>query len=219
MSDDGWEPVTDPKELRAVIGGGNGVGKSGLSGQENIEMRQARENNEQGRNIFPALANMYRVAKDYPGGIPQSVYDKARLAVGSENQQAQDSDLFNAYGNKAALAKARLLAPVSNSDIQFLKSTQASPRMRFGNNKQLIGNEFSEASRLYFENAFKQRWGARNGGLNGRDKAGHTYAEDLARAMRSPNVARLMQPPWKRGAPAPQPASGEDDGWHIEKVK
>jgi len=217
MADDGWEPVTDPKELRQVLGGG-GVGKSGLSGQENIEMRQARDNNAGGRDIFHQLANMYSVAKRYPGGIPQATYDKARLAVGSENRQAQDSDLFTAYANKAALAKARLLAPVSNTDIMFLKTTQASPRMRFENNKQLIGDEIENASRAYFQNAFKQRWGARNGGLNGRDKAGHTYAEDLARAMQRPDVRQLMLPPWKRKSAAkPAQPTTHDDGWHIEK--
>jgi hypothetical protein len=193
-----------------------GTGKSGMSGQENMELKQARANNEQGRDVFPALANMYRVAQRYPGGIPQATYDKARLAVGSENRVAQDNDLFNAYANKAALAKARLLAPVSNTDIAFLKSTQASPRFRFENNKELIGQELSNASRAYFENAFKQRWAANNGGLNGTDKNGHSYAEDLARAMKRPDVARLMQPPWKQSQ-QPKPAAG-DDGWHIERV-
>lgn len=180
-----------------------GTGKSGMSGQENMELKQARANNEGGRNIFPALGNMYRVAQRYPGGIPQAAYDKARLAVGSEAAAAQDSDLFNAYANKAALSKARLLAPVSNSDIAFLKTTQANPKFRFENNKELIGQEFSDASRTYFENAFKQRWAAKNGGLNGVDKHGHSYAEDLARAMKNPNIANLFQPPWKRKGAAP----------------
>ncbi|MES2497125.1 MAG: hypothetical protein V4618_13510 [Pseudomonadota bacterium] len=199
--------ITDPSLLSKLetsqLNINGGQGKSGMSGQENMELKRARENNEGGRNIFPALANMYRVAKRYPGGIPQATYDKARLAVGSEAEAAQDSDLFSAYANKSALSKARLLAPVSNTDIEFLKSTQANPKFRFENNKALIGEEFSDASRAYFTNAFKQRWAARNGGLNGQDKQGRSYAAALADALRKPGIQQLMQPPWKRAGAKP----------------
>lgn len=177
------------------LGGG---GKSGLSGVENKEMVDARKANQDGRDIFPALAGMYRVASRYPGGIPQAVYDKARVSTGSEAQTAQDYDLFNAYSKRAGIAQAKLLAPVSNTDLQALIEAGANPKFRFGNNQELIGLEYKKAAQKYFDNALKQRFGTRYGGTNARGPGGKSYAEVLSEAMRRPEVVRLLTPPWQR---------------------
>jgi len=179
-----------------IPGGGGKAGK--MSAQESPELSRARENNEQGRDIFPALAETYRVAQRYPGGIPQNVIDKVRKGVGSDDPVAQDYQLFDTLAGRAALAKLKLFAPVSNAEFPIAKSIGANPVLKFDNNKQIIGQDFSNASRAYFQNAFKQRWAAKNGGLNGRDKQGHSYAEDLSRVMRQPGIQNLMQAPWKR---------------------
>ena len=189
-----------------TLGTGAGGGKSGMSGVENRELVDAREANQQGRDIFPALAEMYRVAKRYPGGIPQAVYDKARLATGSTNQTAQDSDLFSALATKAGISQARLLAPVSNTDLQALIRSGANPRLRFGNNQKLIGMQYSNAARQYFDNALKQRFAARAGGTNV-PLNGKSYGEVAAAAMRRPEVRNAVAPPWNRTA-----AKGDKNG-------
>jgi hypothetical protein len=188
---------------------GGGGGKSGMSGVENKELVQAREANQAGRDIFPALAETYRVAKRYPGGIPQATYDKARLAVGSEAAPAQDSDLFNALATKAGIAQARLLAPVSNTDLQALVRSGANPRLRFENNRQLIGMQYSNAARQYFDNALKQRFAAKTGGTNV-PLNGKSYGEVLSEAMRRPEVRNLVTPPWlRKGAPKKGDKNGD----------
>lgn len=205
--------VTDPALLSALetsqLNINRGDGKGGFSGAENREMADARENNEKGRNVFPNLAKVYAVAARYPGGNPNAVLAKGMLGIGSNEPQYQDYKLFEKYATRAAISKAKLLG-TNPTDKDFAKSYMAgaTPEDRFRNNREIIGQDFSEASRNYFTNAFKQRWAARNGGLNGRDANGHTYVEDLARAMQNPNIANLMQPPWRRkgAAQAEKPA-------------
>lgn len=191
------------------LGTGAGGGKSGMSGVENKELVNAREANQTGRDVFPALAETYRVAQRYPGGIPQAVYDKARLATGSKAQPAQDFDLFNALANKAAIAQARLLAPVSNTDIGLLIKSGPNPRMRFENNRKLIGMQYSNAARQYLDNGLKQRFAARAGGTNV-PLNGKSYSEVLAETMRRPEVASLITPPWlRKGAPKKGDKNGD----------
>jgi hypothetical protein len=217
-----WQEVVDPNEMRQVlgvsgmnklsgIGTGSGGGKSGMSGVENKELVTAREANQTGRDAFPALAETYRVAKRYPGGIPQAVYDKARLAMGSEATPAQDYDLFNALSSRAGIAQARLLAPVSNTDLQTLIRSGPNPRLRFENNKKLIGMNYSNAARQYFDNALKQRFSARAGGTNV-PLNGKSYAEVLAAAMKRPEVRNLIAPPWDRKDAAPKKGDRNGDG-------
>jgi hypothetical protein len=193
------------------MGQAAGGGKSGMSGVENRELVQAREANQTGRDVFPALAETYRVAKRYPGGIPQAVYDKARLAVGSEAQPAQDYDLFNALSSRAGIAQARLLAPVSNTDLQTLIRSGPNPRLRFENNQKLIGMNYSNSARQYFDNALKQRFAAKAGGTNV-PLNGKSYAEVLADAMRRPEVRNLITPPWGRKGAAPKKGDRNGDG-------
>jgi hypothetical protein len=182
-----------------------------MSGVENKELVNAREANQTGRDVFPALAETYRVAKRYPGGIPQAVYDKSRLAVGSEAQPAQDYDLFNAMSSRAGIAQARLLAPVSNTDLQTLIRSGPNPRLRFENNQKLIGMNYSNAARQYFDNALKQRFAAKAGGTNV-PLNGKSYAEVLADAMRRPEVRNLVTPPWTRKGAAPKKGDRNGDG-------
>tara|TARA_R110002074_G_scaffold262994_1_gene435111 strand:- start:19321 stop:19962 length:642 start_codon:yes stop_codon:yes gene_type:complete len=188
--DNWWEGLVAPA----------GGGSAKLSGAENVELSKSRAATEAGRDVFPALGAMYRVANRYPGGIPAVAADKVQGMFGASNQQTQDYQLFDTYAKRAAIAKAKLLAPVSNTDIGLMQASGANPTLKFQNNKELIGQEFGNASRQYFEQAFKQRFAARNHGLNGTDKKGRSYAEALADAMRTPLVSNLMQPPWKRRA-------------------
>lgn len=195
-----------------------GGGKSGLSGTESKELASARDKVEAGREAFPLMAQQYRMASRYPGGIPQALYDKARLAVGSENQVAQDSDQFQALTRRQATAQARLLAPVSNYDMQNLMQSGANPRFRKGVNQELLGLDFGKASRAYFEASFRQRFAAQNGGLNGKDKQGRPYAEALAQAYKAPEVQNLMKPPWERQQQGQRSAPSLPKGVTVEEV-
>ena len=205
--DDWWTGLVAPA----------GGGKNDMSGAENTELVKARSALQDSRNMFPALAGMYRVAQRYPGGIPQTVYDKARLAVGSENQTAQDFDLFNAYANRAAISKARLLAPVSNNDMQNLIRSGPNPRFRFQNNQELIGLEFSNTARTHLDNYLKQMWLSRNGGTNSPNKQGQSYEEWRSQIFRNPEIVRQITPPWLRKPAAGKPKA--NDGWSVEEVK
>lgn len=201
-----------------VSGGGQAKG-SGMTAQDRIELSKARQANEDGRNVFHQLANVYRTSQRYPGGIPNNVADSWGAALGFKDKQVQDQQLFRAQAGQAAVGQAKLLAPVSNADFQNLVSFGPNPALRSENNKELIAQRYEEAARRYFENAFKQRWGAKNGGLNGTDKAGRTYAEALSQAMQRPDVANELLFPTKRKpiggpvAPKQQPAAA--GSWSI----
>ena len=218
MTDDGWEDVTDPKELRQVLGASaanGGIPK--LSTDDSKSAREARDANRDGRPVFKALAQTYRLAKRYPGGIPQTVYDKARLSTGSDNQTAQDFDLFRAMNIRAASAKAKLLGVnPTDKDLALTLQSVASPRYRFENNRELIGQDYQAAAQKYFENAFLQRWTQRFGGTNATDAHGRSYAEALSEALRSPEVSRQVTAPWNR-KPIGGPRSASTAGWSVKR--
>lgn len=195
-----------------VLGTGAGGGKSGMSGVENKELVEARSANQQGRDIFPSLAKIYSISKRYPGGIPQAVYDQARLSTGSQNETAQDYELFDKMAYRAGLAKAALLRPVSNVDVVGAVRSGANPRMRFPVNRELIGVDYSNAARQYFDNALKSRFAAKTGGTNV-PLNGKSYDEVLAEAMRRPEVRRLVTPPWlRKSAPKTRGPKGDTNG-------
>lgn len=222
MADDGWEDVTDPSELKKVFGIAGGAPK--LSGAQEQELKDARKANQEGRPVFSALAQTYRLAKRYPGGIPQTKLDEARLATGSEATPAQDFDLFNAMNIRAATAKAKLLgANPTDKDLALTLRSVASPRYRVENNKQLIGMDYEAAAQKYFENAFKQGWISRFGSLNGKDARGQSYSQSLAEAFRRPEAATATTAPWNRkavGGPvaAPRAAAPVDiSGFKVKR--
>lgn len=185
-----------------------GGGKSGMSGAENTELSKAREQNQAGRSVFPALAELYRAAAKYPGGNPNANLSRSLFGLGDYSAQTMDYANFKRMQLRAAIPKAKLLGVnPSNKDMENILKAQASPEDRFVNNRTAIGLDYSEAARKYFENAFKQRWAAQNGGLNGRDKQGHSYAEALQTAFNRPEVRTLITPPWDRQA---VPATNSD---------
>jgi len=174
-----------------------GMGARGAEAQEIVKARQA---NQDGRDTFHNLANIYRTASKYPGGIPNVTVDALGNAVGSKSEDVQNYALFRAQNGQAAISQAKLLAPVSNSDFQNLMSFGPNPGLRFENNKQLIGQAYETAARRYFENAFKQRFAARHGSLEATDAQGRTYPQALANAMARPEVAQELMAPWKRAS-------------------
>lgn len=176
----------------------SGSAKGKMSGAEDRELSNARQANQDGRNVFHQLANLYRTASRYPGGIPNNVADSWGAALGFKGDQVQDQQLFRAQAGQQAVSQAKLLAPVSNSDFQNLVSFGPNPALRFDNNKELIGQRYEDAARRYFENAFKQRWAAKNNGLNGVDAQGRSYADALNAAMTRPDVQQELTAPWKR---------------------
>ncbi len=205
MADDWWSDLV----LTAPAGGG----KAGMSGSESTELSASRKANTDGRQVFPLLAETLRVAGRYPGGNPNAVLSQGMLGVGSNAPQHQDYALFNVMAKKAAIAKAKLLgANPSNRDMQSVLESQASPELRYGNNQKVIGLDYQEAARKYFENTFKQRWAARNGGLNARDKQGRSYPEALDAAFKRPEVKQQTMAPWARnggGTSQPRRISGD----------
>lgn len=206
-----WAEVTDPTEIAVALTSDAGGGKPKISGAENVELVKARQANQGGRDMFPALANMYRVAARYPGGIPQAEYDRARTKVGSQAAKAQDFDLFNIYANRAAIGKARLLAPVSNNDMKMLVKSSANPTLRFQNNQELIGLEYSNGARQYLDNYLKQKWLAKNGGTNTPNARGQSYDEWRSQLFRNPNIVRQITPPWAREPLASKKDAGNAD--------
>lgn len=196
---------------------GDGGGKAKMSGAENKELADARKANQDGRDFFRSLANIYHTAKRYPGGIPTNVADSWGATLGLRGQQVQDQQLFNAQASQAAIGQAKLLAPVSNSDLELLKRAGPNPALRADNNRELIGQQYETGARRYFENAFKQRWAAKNGGLNGQDSQGRSYAQALNDAMARPDVQQELTAPWKRAdwynnPGKAKPATG---GWKV----
>lgn len=196
--------VTDPALLAQLettqnqINRGDGGGGGDLSGVEKKELAAARDKVAAGREYFPLLAQQYRAAETYPGGIPRALYDKTLTKVGSQDPLVQNFDRFNALTKNAASSKARLLSPVSEYDVKFLMEGGANPTYRLPTNQMLLGLDFKKASMAYFESEFRQRFAANNGSLNVKDKQGRSYAQALAEAYKRPEVQNLMTPPWAR---------------------
>ena len=195
-----------------------GMGQRGPEAQEIVDARKA---NTDGRDTFHALANIYRTASKYPGGIPNVAVDAAGNAVGSKSDDVQNYALFKAQAGQAAVGQAKLLAPVSNTDFQNLLSFGPNPSLRFDNNKELIGQSYEKAARRYFENAFKQRYAARHGSLEATDAQGRTYPQALADAMSRPDVAQELMAPWKRAAwySKPKGSAQANDPWANATVE
>lgn len=195
--------MADPWDMdwsgAVVMGSAGGGGKNGMSGAENTELVKARDANQQGRNVFPSLAGMYKVAARYPGGNLNAKLDRGFLGIGSNAPQAQDYGLFDKYALRAAVAQAKLLGTnPTDRDFNVSYKSGATPEDRFGNNQEMIGQDYSKAARNYFDNAMRQRFAARYGGTNAKGPHGQSYAEYLATAMRRPEVQRLITPPWNR---------------------
>lgn len=214
--------MADPWDMdwsgAVVMGSAGGGGKNGLSGAENTELVKARDANQSGRNVFPNLAATLRVASRYPGGNVNATLDKGFLGVGSNAPQAQDYALFKKYAMRAAVAQAKLLGTnPTDRDFKVSYESGATPEDRYGNNKEIIGQDYSKAARNYFDNAMRQRFATRYGGTNGKGPNGESYSEYLANAMRRPEVQRLIAPPWQRGKSAAKPQASAVAGGDLHQ--
>lgn len=206
------QTATNPKTGQKVVfkggqwvnAGGGGVSGSGMGvrGPEAKELVEARSQNQDGRDVFHNLSNIYKVAKRYPGGIPNNVADSWGASLGMKGNEVQDQQLFNTLATRASIGKAKLLAPVSNADMENLKKSGPNPGLRFDNNRELIGQDYEQAARRYFENAFKQRFASKHGSLEATDAQGRSYPQALSEAMRRPDVAQELLAPWKRKSQA-----------------
>jgi len=203
MQDGGWEEVTDPNEMKSVLGveaarqmsGGAspGTGRK-LSPQEQKYLNDLREQGASGANALSQYQKAaaaierseitpYRAAQ-IESTIPQegSGFSAGqrwnRFIYGVDDQEVSDFQYLNGLTSAQVLDRQmEQKGPQTESDAARLKLTEISPFKSQAANAEVIGDGVLRSRMLAGKAPFYTRWANRYG-LNGLDPQGRS-ADDV----------------------------------------
>lgn len=178
-----------------LIPGGNNTGAGGRAESTNLKQAEdARAGAQSARQTMRGMGFMYDIAGRYPGGIPSKVIDAAKAGVGATDPATQDYRLFDAMSKRAAIGQAKMLAPVSNTDVGLLMSSGPNPALSTQNNRALIDMDFPVIARTLLQQRMKANWIERYGSLSAKMKNGKTFGDAYRQALQMPSVKSAMRP-------------------------
>lgn len=227
MEEDGWEVVTDPAELRKVLGGS---GRGGLSVQDNKALNEMRDAHSAGLkvnrdyrevartldrgNVTPLNASFLKAFIPEEGG---GLLDGIGGAIGSLFIDQQTRDDFNAL---RALQSGRVMdaqiaqkGPQTEADAARLQLAEVSPWKSKKANLGVMMRGMADATLAKRKLPFMQQW-ANKYGLNGVDERGRTADQAWGEVAK-----RVYAVGNNRSAPKATGRSAGNNGWKIERVK
>lgn len=207
MAGDGWEDVTDPSEIKKVLGtqGLNrtlgigtdpqGRGSGRLSVQDQKFLNQLRPESQSGldslNQINQAAASVSRLhtgpvrAALLEARIPNEkggFFDKLGGILGNWSVPQQDQDDFQRLQGLASEqvmdAQIAQKGPQTEADAARLQMTKISPYKGMAVNKAVMRNSAISAALAARKTPFYTKWANDHGGVNSVDAAGRT-ADDV----------------------------------------
>lgn len=230
MADDGWEPVTDPLEMRKVLGtqgmrgqmGGGGAGPNGfgsgrLSVQDQKFLNELRPQSQSGldslNQISQAEGAVNRLhtgpvrARLLEARIPQEkggIFDSLGALLGNWTVPQQDQDDFQRLQGLASEqvmdAQIAQKGPQTEADAARLQMTKISPYKGVAVNKAVMRNGAISAALAAAKTPFYTKWAAANGGVNGIDQGGRSADDVWGQIVQN---ARARSDARSRGTPTP----------------
>lgn len=179
-----------------IVGGVEPVGNTGkkIGSTDAKEQVETRARQRDARATMYATERAFDIANRYPGGLPSARIDELKRQFGSNHPEVQDYEMLKVLANRAAISKAGMLKPASNTDIELLRASGMNPSLMRANNRQIADIDYADAARTYYETALQQQWISRYGSLNAPRSDGKTFTEVLSKGLQGPTMRKVLQP-------------------------
>jgi hypothetical protein len=235
MADDGWEDVSDPNEMKAVLGtaGMNRLikdvtvseGQSGVGSNESKTREAQFSSTPQLRTLARDLAR----AQYFNQRIPTGRWAAAQANITGKlppNWVPENmADYQSFMGLRQGMAKPviALTAPAGTTtsskemdtpkELELALTSVPGPDKEHGANQYLIDRTGRAVLDKMAFNAFSDRWRAKYGTVYGKDAGGRTMQKAFSDYQASPAYRKTVMTPFTRliQPKAKRPSSGVDD--------